>query len=113
MGREPMQSIYQQVPLGFNPAEGLRDHLDCASDSGHLSANSCPSFFESCSQGQLNDISGPPCGYAVNAQVAKESQGKEGQVRSVQICLAGVCGDVTGPKEVGQVSTIPATCTEY
>lgn len=59
-GMAPMQSVYKQVPLGFNLAEDLRDHLDYASDSGYLSTNYCPIFFESCSQGQLYDISGHP-----------------------------------------------------
>lgn len=67
----------------FNPAKGLRHHLDCASDSGYLSTNSHPSYFESCSQGQPPDLSGPPCGYVENAQVAKESP-KEKKDRSEQ-----------------------------
>ena len=69
--------------LGFNPAEGLRHRLDCASDSGYLSTNSCPSYFESCSQGKPPDISGPPYRYVENVQVARESP-KEKNDRSEQ-----------------------------
>lgn len=91
--RDPVQCVYKQVPLRFNPAEGLRDHLDCASDSEYLSANSHPSFLKSSSQGKLADISGLPWVYCKYSGGQRKPQRKEGQVRAVQSSLAGVCGD--------------------